>query len=107
MSAAAHDDPNQTSSSIYLHLKEGQKPSIIIQRPANPTPDEHRQIEDVKRALQARLGTPTPMSSVEAHAARALNRKESRPSKISEGRRSVVRRTEGLLAFSTNEMMLM
>jgi molybdenum cofactor sulfurtransferase len=107
LSAAAHDDPNQTSSSIYLHLKEGQKPSIIIQRPANPTPDEHRQIEDVKRALQARLGTPTPMSSVEAHAARALNRKESRPSKISEGRRSVVRRTEGLLAFSTNEMMLM
>jgi molybdenum cofactor sulfurtransferase len=105
LSAAAHDHPNQTSSSIYLHLKEGQKPSIIIQRPPNPTLDEHRQIEDVKRALQARLGTPTPMSSVEAHAATALNRKESRPSKISEGRKGAGRRIEGLLTFSKTEMM--
>jgi molybdenum cofactor sulfurtransferase len=107
LSAAAHDHSNQPPSSIYLHLKEGQRPSIIIQRPANPTPDEHRQIEDVKRALQARLGTPTPMSSAEAHAARALNRKESRSSKISEGRKGAIRRTEGFLAFSKNEMMLM
>jgi molybdenum cofactor sulfurtransferase len=104
LSAATDDHPNQTPSHIYLHLKEGQRPSIIIQRPANPTSEEIRQIEDVKKALQARLGTPTPMS-MEANAARALSRKESRPSKVSEGRKGTGRRAESLLAFSKNEMM--